>query len=66
MRGTVVVIVVFVATGSRHPPNQPHLRQVVVEVVMVSVVNAEEADVVVLSSYRNLISEKTLSTKIDG
>ena len=48
--GTVVVIVMFVVAGSRHAPNQPHLRQVVVEVVMVSVVSAWVEDVVVLSS----------------
>lgn len=49
--GTVVVMVVFVVTGSRQLPNQPHWRQVVVEVVIVSVVSADVADVVVLSSW---------------
>jgi len=48
--GTVLVIVVFVGSGSRQLPNQPHFRHVVVCVVMVSVVSEVVALVVVLSS----------------
>lgn len=49
VRGIVLVTVIFVVTGSRHLPNQPHFIQVVVVAVIVSVVIG--AVVVVLSSY---------------
>jgi hypothetical protein len=48
--GIVLVIVVLVVSGSRQLPNQPHFRQVVVCVVIVSVVSWVVALVVVLSS----------------
>lgn len=48
VRGTVLVTVIFVVTGSRHLPNQPHFIQVVVVAVIVSVVIG--VVVVVLSS----------------
>ena len=51
MIGTVLVIVVFVVTGSRQLPNQPHFTHVVVVAVIVSVVNDVVSLVVVLSSY---------------
>jgi len=50
VRGTVLVIVVFVGSGSKQLPNQPHFRHVVVCVVMVSVVSGVVVPVVVLSS----------------
>ena len=50
VKGTVVVIVVFEVAGSRQPPNQPHWRHVVTEVVIVSVVTGTVEEEVVLSS----------------
>ena len=48
VRGTMVVIVMFFVTGSRQPPNQPHLRQVDVGNVIVAVASAFPVPVVVV------------------
>ena len=45
-------MVVSVVTGSRHLPNQPYFRHVVVVVTIVSVVKGVLWLAVVLSSYK--------------
>ena len=47
--GTVVVMMVCLVAGSRHAPNQPHLRHGVTELVRVSVVNPFAAPLVAVT-----------------
>lgn len=55
VRGTVLVMVTFVVTESRHLPNQPQLKHVIVVAVIVSVVIG---GVVVVLSSCTLVSHK--------